>query len=81
MQRTPYRPKQDAALSRIEERRVKLGISFQELALAADIPLSTLRRLRKCGRASDAQITALRFAIRTIERRRRETKTMFGGEA
>ncbi|WP_421440679.1 hypothetical protein [Agrobacterium tumefaciens] len=81
MQRTPYRPDQKAALTRIEERRAALGISYQELALAADISLATYRRLRNCGRASDAQVKALRFAIRTIERRRRDTAGMFGAMA
>ena len=75
--RTPYRPDQGLQLARIEERRLKLGVEHQDLALAADLALATYRRIRARGRASQAQVTALRFALRTLEQKRRLGALMF----
>lgn len=76
-QRTPYRPDQAAQLERIEARRKRHDIRHEDLADAADLALSTYRRIRKTSRASKLQVNSLRWAIRTILKRREEADAMF----
>ncbi|MEY9718804.1 hypothetical protein [Sinorhizobium fredii] len=76
--RTPYRPDQGFALSRIERRRQQLGITHVELYTVAEIPRNTYARIRKTGLAFKRHVIALRFAIRTIEQRRRLVGKMLG---
>lgn len=78
--RTPYRPDQGLALSRIERRRQQLGITHVELYSVAEIPRNTYARIRKTGLAFKRHVIALRFAIRTIEQRRRLSAKMLGGD-
>jgi hypothetical protein len=78
-QRTPYQPDQALQLQRIEERRQRHQIPHEDLADAADIPLSTYRRIRRRNRATRAQVNNLRFAIRTILKRRADAGLMFEG--
>lgn len=75
--RTPYRPDQTTALKRIEERRVRLGISHLDLYQAAGLSRNTYQRIRDSKRAFKRHITDLRFALRTIEQRRKNVSSMF----
>lgn len=65
-----YKPDQAEALAVIEMRRQVLGVSHGEMADTAGIARETWRRIRREKRAFPAQVTALRFALRTIELRR-----------
>lgn len=76
-ERTPYRPDQTTALKRIEERRINLGISHLDLYQAAGLARNTYLRIRDSKRAFKRHITDLRFALRTIEQRRRNVSAMF----
>lgn len=78
-QRTPYRPDQAHALSRIERDRVRLKITQEELAEGANLSVRTYRRMLKSGRGFDRQVRALRFALRTIEAKHRSAEKMFEG--
>lgn len=75
--RTPYRPDQRLALQRIESARIKMGITRSDLCLSADLSTRTYRRMCTSGRGFDRHIRALRFALRTIEQRRRAAEQMF----
>ncbi|MFK0330891.1 hypothetical protein ACIQUB_07185 [Rhizobium sp. NPDC090275] len=78
-QRTPYRPDQGQALARIEASRSRLKITQEDLAEAADLSIRTYRRMIKSGLGFQRQIRALRFALRTIEAKRRSAEKMFEG--
>jgi hypothetical protein len=75
--RKAYRPDQSFALDRIERRRVALGVSHADLYKAADMAPATYFRIRAANKAFHRHIIALRFALRTIEQRRRMTANMF----
>lgn len=75
--RTPYRPDQGFALSRIERRRQELCITHEELAAASGISDRTYRRIRHAGRAFGRHIISLRFALRTIAQRRQAALKSF----
>lgn len=75
--RNLYRPDQAAALSTIETRRQVMGVHHSELADTAGLSRETWRRIRREKRAFPAQITAVRFALRTIEARRRGAEGVF----
>ncbi|WP_132313667.1 hypothetical protein [Martelella mediterranea] len=75
--RSTYRPEQAEALAKIERRRQIMDVQHSELADTAAISRETWRRIRREKRAFPAQITALRFALRTIEARRRSAEDVF----
>lgn len=79
-QRTPYRPDQRQALDRIEERRRQLEITQEDLAGTADLSTRTYRRMVKSGRGFTRHVRALRYALRTIEAKRKAAEAMFGME-
>lgn len=68
--RKDYRRDASAALSRIEARRKKLGVSREALAFHADMSERTLRRMISSGCGFPRKVRALTFALRTIERER-----------
>ncbi|TPW33227.1 hypothetical protein FJU08_01290 [Martelella alba] len=69
-ERTPYKPDQTQALAAIERRRQVLAVSHADLAHTAGLSQATWRRIRREKRAFPAQVNALRYALRTIEKRR-----------
>lgn len=77
--RTPYRPDQRLALQRIESARIRMGITRSDLCLSADLSTRTYRRMCTSGRGFARHIKSLRFALRTIEQRRRAAEQMFNG--
>lgn len=70
-QRRPYRPDQAQALTRIDEKRRRVGVTIAELAAHAGLGERTLRRMRKSGLAWPRHVRALTFALRSIEKERR----------
>ena len=76
-QRKPYRPDQRLALQRIESTRIRMRISRTDLCAAADISTRTYRRMSTSGRGFARHIKALRFALRTIEQKRKASEMMF----
>jgi hypothetical protein len=79
-QRTPYRPDQGLALSRIESRRLELAITQEDLCGAAALSNRTYRRMLRSGRGFDRHIRSLRYALRTLELKQRAAEIMFDGE-
>ncbi len=79
-QRTPYRPDQGLALTRIEATRIRLKITQEDLAESADLSVRTYRRMLRSGLGFSRHIRALRFALRTIEAKRRSAEKMFEGQ-
>lgn len=71
MTKRTYRRPAHAELSRIEERRVALSVSHEELYLAAGLKRSAYYDMRRTGLAFPARLMALRYGLRTIEQRRR----------
>ncbi len=75
--RTPYRPDQGFALSRIERRRQELCITHEELAAAAGLSLRGYYRIRRENRAFGWHVVSMRFALRTIAQRRQAALKSF----
>lgn len=72
--RGPYKPDATEDLKKIERRRIAAGVSLEELAGAADLTHRNLMYIRKSGRAFKRTIRALSFAVRTLERQKREAE-------
>lgn len=64
-----YRDNMSEEIARIDERRLALNISHQELYQTAEVSRSTYQRLRRDNVAFPRTIQALRYALRTIEQR------------
>ncbi|MGI8390230.1 hypothetical protein [Brucella anthropi] len=77
IQRKPYRPDQRLALQRIEQTRIRLHITRRDLCDAAGISNSSYFRMCKSGRCFPRHIKSLRFALRTIEQKRKASEHMF----
>lgn len=71
MSKKPYKPDMSAELARIERRRIEAGITVDELADAADMQLRQLMRIRTGKRAWRRDVNVLKFALRSIEKRKR----------
>ncbi|MBV2183766.1 MAG: hypothetical protein KUL88_04390 [Rhizobium sp.] len=79
MQKRTYRRPAHAELARIEERRIALSVSHEELYLAAGIRRSAYYDMRRTGLSFPARIKALRFGLRTIEQRMRAAARILEG--
>lgn len=77
--RGAYRPDASAELARLEKKRARLGITLADLAQRIGCAESSLRRMRKEGRAFPRRIRALAFALRSIERERQAEEGAFEG--
>jgi transcriptional regulator with XRE-family HTH domain len=75
--REPYKPKQDMALGRIEDRRRKLGVTVHALAERAGMSPRQLARIRRDGRAWLREIRAMTMALRSIEKEKLAEGAMF----
>lgn len=79
MTKRTYRTDCSAELARIEARRMALSLTHEELARAASIATRTYLRMRQDGRAFRRHVTALRFALRTLEQRQRAATRILDG--
>lgn len=62
------RPEQGLKLARLERKRKRLGVSLEFLASRSGIHPRRLTRIRRDQRCSGADMRALTFALRAIER-------------
>lgn len=60
-----------AAIGEIEAMAAADGVSLAELAVEAEVPVATLRRMRRTGLAFPRQVVALRLALRRLRREQR----------
>lgn len=71
MSKRTYRKPASPELSRIDAKRIELGISHEELYLAAGIARATYYAMRTDGLAFPRNLQALRYGLRTVEQRQR----------
>lgn len=75
--RAPYRRDRAPDIAAIEGRRKVLEISAEALAGRAAIDRRTYERMRRSGLAFPRQISALRMALRSLEKERRQEGELF----
>lgn len=75
------RPDQAAKLQRLEKKRLRLGVSLDELAALSGVPARKIYRIRRDRRGFDSDIRKLTFALRAIEREEPMEMASFGVRA
>lgn len=75
--RGAYRPSQSERIAGIETRRKRAGITLEALCARAGVATATYRRMRRAGLAFPRHINALAMALRSMERERRQSASLF----
>lgn len=75
-----YRRDVAGALDAIDGRRIALDVTIAALCHEAGVSSSTWWRMRRSGLGFERRIRSLKFALRTIEQRRRQEESAFPGE-
>ncbi|MFN7124654.1 MAG: hypothetical protein ACK4M8_02145 [Allorhizobium sp.] len=81
MSKRTYRREASVELLRIEEKRLELKISHEDLYLAAGVTRATYYAMRSDQVAFPRNLQALRYGLRTLEQRQRNAERILEGEA